>query len=107
MTLYSQKYQVEKWQKVMSTLNAWCKTSALKNAKGMIIRNYNIKDHLNFCGITECEIKATLDFKDSKHMFNFQKSHKRFFVFNPALKIILIIRLIELRNGELICLKTK
>ena len=107
MTLYSQKYQVEKWQKVMSTLNAWCKTSALKNAKGMIIRNYNIKDHLNFCGITECEIKATLDFKDSKHMFNFQKSHKRFFVFNPALKIILIIRLIELRNGELHLLKNE
>ena len=99
MTLYSQKYQVEKWQKVMITLNAWCKTSASKNATGMIIRNYNIKDHLNFCGITECDIKATLDFKDSKDMFNFQKSHKRFFVFNPALKVILIIRLIELRNG--------
>ena len=107
MTLYSQKYQVEKWQKVMITLNAWCKTSASKNATGMIIRNYNIKDHLNFCGITECDIKATLDFKDSKDMFNFQKSHKRFFVFNPALKVILIIRLIELRNGELHLLKNE
>ena len=98
--LQNQTSEVEIWQRVMSTLNAWCKTSGSEDATGLIIRNYNLKDHIYFCGITEDEIRDIPGFKDSKNMFSFQKSDERFLAFNTSLKIILIIRLVNLVEGE-------
>ena len=98
--LASQISEDEIWQRVMSTLNAWCKTSSRKDATGLIIRNYDLKNHIDFCGITGHEVKNTLGLKDSENMFSFQKNGERFLVFNPSLKIIFIIRLVEIQKGE-------
>ena len=99
--------KVETWQIVMSTLHAWCKFSSPNDAAGLIIRNYDLEDHLDFCGIKRQEIRDTLNFNDSVNMFDFQKNDQRFLVFNPSLKIILLIRLVELKKGELQMLKTE
>ena len=101
ITLTSKTCQVEIWQRAMSTLNGWCKCSSPKDATGLIIRNYDLKNHLEFRGITKDEIKNIQGFKNSGNIFSFQESDIRFFVFNPSLKIILIIRLVELREGDL------
>ena len=101
ITLHSQISQLKTWERVMSTLYSWCENSKPKDAIGLIVRNYDFKDHLNFCGTASDEIKDTLGFNNSADMFNFQESDTRFLVFNPSLKIILIIRLVELLDGEL------
>ena len=93
--------QVEIWARVLSTLYHWCISSSLKDATGLMIRNYNLKDHLYFRGTTEDEIKYTLGFSNSKNKFSFLESNERLFAFNPSLKIILIIRLVKLQKGEL------
>ena len=98
--LTSQTCEAEKWHGVMSTLKVWCKASSLKDANGLIIRNYDLKNHAYFCGITNHEIEDTLAFKDTKNIFNFQESDRRILAFNPSLKIIFIIRLVELDKGE-------
>ena len=98
--LQSQICQVEKWQRLMITLNDWCKTSSSEDATGLVIRNYDLRDHLNFRRVTENEIKDTLGFNNSANMFHFQESDTRFLVFNPSLKIILTIRLVELQKGD-------
>ena len=103
--LHSQICQVEKWQRLMMTLNDWCKSSSSKDDAGLIIRNYDLKEHLYFCGITKDEVKDTLGFSNSANIFDFQESDARFLVFNPSLKIILIIRLIELQQGDSTFLK--
>ena len=97
---HNQICQAEIWQRLMITLNNWCRKSNPKDATGLIIRNYDLKDHLYFRGIEEDEIKDTLRFISSAKMFDFQESDTRFLVFNPSLKIILIIRLIELQEGD-------
>ena len=97
ITLISQGCQNEIWQRPMMTLHEWCKTSCLKDATGLIIRNYDLKNHVHFCGITNDELVA---FKDSKNLFSFQESNKRILAFNPSLKVIFIIRLVELQEGE-------
>ena len=97
ITLISQGCQNEIWQRPMMTLHEWCKTSCLKDATGLIIRNYDLKNHVHFCGITNDELVA---FKDSKNLFSFQESNKRILAFNPSLKVIFIIRLVELQDGE-------
>ena len=101
VTLHSQSFQAEIWTTVLTTLNDWCKNSRPKDATGLIIRNYDLEDHFRFRGITEDEIKNTLGRNNSKNIFSFLQNDKRFFVFNPSLKIILIIRLVELQKGEL------
>ena len=100
ITLQNQICQGEIWPRVLRTLNDWCKISSPKDATGLIIRNYNLKDHLYFHGITDVEIKDTMGFNVSENMFSFQKNDKRFLAFNPSLKIILIIRLVELQFIE-------
>ena len=99
ITLQNQICQVEIWPRVLRTLNDWCKISSPKDATGLIIRNYDLKDHLYFHGITEGEINK-LGFSSSKNVFSFQENDKRFLAFNPSLKIILIIRLVELQFIE-------
>ena len=101
VALLSQITKVEKWETVMSILNDWCQSSSSKdNATGLIIRNYDLKDHSHFRRITENEIKDTLGFNNSANMFDFQESDARFLVFNPSLKIILVIRLVELQERD-------
>ena len=101
VALLSQIKKVEKWETVMSILNDWCQSSSSEDeATGLIIRKYDVKDHFDFRGITEDEIKDTLGLKSSANIFDFQKSDTRFLVFNPSLKIILIIRLVEIRKGD-------
>ena len=100
IVLASQTSEDEIWQRVMSTLNYWCKTSSQKDATGLIIRNYDLKNDIDFCGITSNEVKNTLGFKDSENMFRFQENGVRFLMFNPSLKIIFIIRLVEIQKGE-------
>ena len=89
------------WARAMSILNNWCKNSSPEDATGLIVRNYDLQDHFCLRGITEKEIKDTLGFNNSRNMFSFQENDKRLLAFNPSLKIIFIIRLIELRKGEL------
>ena len=101
VALLSQIRKVEKWKTVMSILNDWCQSSSSEDeATGLIIRKYDVKDHFDFRKITEDEIKDTLGLKSSTNIFNFQKSDARFLVFNPSLKNILIIRLVEIRKGD-------
>ena len=100
ITLTRQSCQLETWQRVMITLSDWCEILSPEDATGLIIRNYDLVDHLKFCGITEHKIKDTLEFNDSASTFNFQDSDTRFLIFNPSLKIILIIRLVELQEGD-------
>ena len=98
----NQACPIEIWQKAMSTLNDWCKsTSSSEDAIGLVIRNYDLKNHIYFCGITNHELRDTLAFKNSKNMFNFQENGGRILAFNPSRKIILIIRLVELQQGDL------
>ena len=97
ITLISEACQIKMWQRAMITLYEWCKTSSLNYATGLIIRNYDLKNHIYFCGITNDELVA---FKDSENTFSFQESDKRILVFNPSLKVIFIIRLVELQEGE-------
>ena len=105
IALHRQVCQIETWERVMNTLNAWCKWLSPNDATGLIIRNYDIKNHFGFRQIKEDEIQEKLTFKNSKSMFSFQESDKRFLVFNPSLQVIIIIRLVELLEGELKLLK--
>ena len=47
--------QLKPWQNVMSTLKKWCENSNSdqEHTTGIIIRNYNLKDHLDFCKVTD------------------------------------------------------
>ena len=61
------------WENILNTLKHWCagsNSSRGKNnqddAPGLIIRNYNLKNHLNFCGITYDEIKTVLTSRSLK-----------------------------------------
>ena len=99
--------QGETWESAINTLRDWCAISNSGQAKniqedaiGLIIRNYNLKSHLNFCGITDDKIKALLTFKDFDKMENVTK----FLVFNPAEKIMLTIRMVKSQDhGQLKC----
>ena len=58
--------QGKPWQNVMSTLKKWCENSNSDNGKqtddatGIIIRNYDIKNHLDFCKVTDYAKKKML-----------------------------------------------
>ena len=83
----------------------WCANSNSGNegyATGFIIRNYDLQNHLKFCGIADDEIKASLIFKNLEKKFNALKNTQRFLVFNPSEKIILTILMSRSRNhGQL------
>ena len=97
--------QSEPWQEVINTLKCWCGNSNSGNegdATGLITRNYDLENHLNFCGIADDEIKASLIFKSLEKNFKALKNTQRFFVFNPSEKIILIIQIARSKNyGQL------
>ena len=74
----------------------WCVSSNSWNegdATGLIIRNYDLINHLNFCGVTNDEIEATSIFKTLEKKCKGLKNRDRFLVFNPTKKIILIIQM--------------
>ena len=89
------------WGNVINTLINWCvfsNTGQAKNdvgdATGLIVRNYDLKNHLNFCGITNDEIKAFLICKSfEKEKNETLENVEKLLVFNPSEKIILIIRM--------------
>ena len=56
IALHRQVCQIETWERVMNTLNAWCKWLSPNDATGLIIRNYDIKNHFGFRQIKEDEI---------------------------------------------------
>ena len=86
-------------------MKCWCRNSNSGNegdATGLIIKNYYLENHLNFCGIADDEIKASLIFKSLEKNFKALKNTQRFFVFNPSEKIILIIQIARSKNyGQL------
>ena len=98
------------WQNVMSTLKKWCENSNSDSVKpkddatGIIIRNYDLKNHLDFCKVTDDTKKNCLPFllKYSEGKFKFHENDQRFLVFNPSEKIILVIRMVDAqKSGEL------
>ena len=102
--------QEKPWQNVMGTLKEWCKNSdsasveQKHDATGIIIRNYDLKDHLDFCGIADEAKKICLPFllKHSEGKFKFNENDQRFLVFNPSEKIILVIRMVNVQQkGEI------
>ena len=106
------------WQNVMSTLKEWCKNpnpdsgKQTDDATGIIIRKYDLKDHLDFCKVADESKQSCLPFllKYSKGKFKLHENDQRFLVFNPSEKIILVIRIVdaqqsgELKNEALLCI---
>ena len=92
--------QGKPWKSAINTLRDWCAISNSSQAIGLIIRNYNLKNNLNFCAITDDKIKAFLTFKGFDKMENVTE----ILGFNPAEKIILTIRMVESQHhGQLKC----
>ena len=98
--------QGKPWQNVMSTLKKWCEDSNSDNAKddntGIIIRNYDLKNHLDFCKVADESKKNCLPFLLKYSSGKFNENNHRFLVFNPSEKIVLVIRMVEAQHrGEL------
>ena len=97
------------WEKAIQILIVWCAISNSGDAKnnqedatGLIFRNYNLKNHLNFCGITDDNIKSIFKFKNFEEKLKTQENIQKFLVFNPSEKVILIIRMVESKHqGQL------
>ena len=84
------------WEGIINTLKYWCENSSpgnKENATGLIIRNYDLKNHLVFCGMTDDEIKKFSTCQSFEKKMNTTEKNQRFLVFNPSEKIILIIRM--------------
>ena len=90
---------------VVNTLKKWCENSCSPSdidnkggASGIIIRNYNLEDHLKFCEATDYEALR----KHSEGKFQVNENDQRFLVFNPSQKNILGIRLVDAQQcGQL------
>ena len=97
------------WENTINTLIDWCAFSNrgqaknnLGNATGLIIRNYDLKNHLNFCGITDDEIQAFLTKKTLRKKLKNLENIEKILVFNPLEKIILTIRIVgSQHHGQL------
>ena len=111
--------QGKPWENVMRTLKKWCENSNSASGKGneddatgIIIRNYDLKDHLDFCKVTDNEKKDCLPllFNNFETIFKLHENDQRFLVFNPSEKIILVIRMVdaqqsgELKNETYLCI---
>ena len=84
------------WEGIINTLKHWCENSSPSNkgnAAGLIIRNYDLKNHLIFCGITADKIKNFSTYQSFEKKMKTTEKNQRFLVFNPSEKIILIIRM--------------
>ena len=90
-------------KEVINTLKYWCANSnscTKGDATGLIIRNHDLINHLNFCGVTNDEIEAISIFKILKKKCKALKNFDRFLVFNLAKKIILIIQMSNSKDRE-------
>ena len=107
------------WQKAISTLKNWCKKSYSDNATynkddatGIIVRNYDLENHVKFCKVTDQEKEHCLRllFKDFGKKFKLYENDQRFLVFNPLEKVLLVILMVdakqstELKNEALLCI---
>ena len=90
------------WERAMTILKTWCKSSCLNNPLGLIVRNYDLKSHLYFCGISSKDIKKILNIKVKrfKKILEFLENSERMIVFNPSQNIILVIHLVEVEKGN-------
>ena len=100
--------QGKPWLIVMSTLKKWCENSNSNNveptdhATGIIIRNYDLINHLDFCKVTDESKENCLPLLLKYSEGEFNENNQRFLVFNPSEKIILVIRMVDVqRRGEL------
>ena len=87
----------------MNILKYWCENSNLGNegdATGLIIRNYDLQNHVKFCGIADDEIKAISISESLEKKYKPLKTTQRFLVFNTSEKIILVIRMARSKNHE-------
>ena len=111
--------QDKPWQRAISTLKNWCKKSHSDNATynkddatGIIVRNYDLENHVKFCKVTDEEQEHCLRllFKDFGNKFKLHENDQRFLVFNPSEKVLLVIRMVdakqiaELKNEALLCI---
>ena len=81
----------------------WCENSNSGNkgeAAGLIIRNYDLQNHLNFCGIADDEIKAILISKSLEKNYKALRNTQRFLIFNHSEKIIIIVRMVRSKNHD-------
>ena len=73
--------QGKPWEDIINTLQSWCANSNVGNkgdAAGLIIRNYDLKNHLNFCGITDDEIKNISSFQSFEKKMRQRKTIRTF-----------------------------
>ena len=82
------------WENAINTLKDWCAFSNtgqtktdVGDATGLIIRNYDIKNHINFCGITDDEIKAFLTCKSFEKKIRPSKILKKFWYLTQQRKL--------------------
>ena len=66
------------------TLKKWCNYS--QDKLGLIVANYDIKDHLFFLGVTESLLRHTLSIKE------FPENQERLIAFNSSQRVIFVIR---------------
>ena len=95
--------QGKPWEGVINTLQYWCANSKPDNKgdpTGLIIRNYDLKNLLNFSGVTDDEIKNFSTFQDFEKKIKSMENNQRFLVFNPSEKTILIIRMAGSEHHE-------
>ena len=71
----------------INTLQKWCSLS--QNSLGLIVRKYDIMNHLKFLGATETKLREMLSIKV------FPKDKEQLFVFNACEKIIFIIHFVS------------
>lgn len=82
----------------------WCKKSHSDNATynkddatGIIVRNYDLENHVKFCKVTDQEKEHCLRllFKDFGKKFKLYENDQRFLVFNPLEKVLLVILMVD------------
>lgn len=102
LTTLNRLEQGEMWERAMTILKTWCKSSCLNKPLGLIVRNYDLKSHLYFCGISSKDIKKILNIKVKrfKKILEFLENSERMIVFNPSQNIILVIHLVEVEKGN-------
>ena len=74
------------WNEVINLeiMRQWCSIS--NSGLGLIIPNYNIVDHLKFCGISKPHLQRVLGVR------GIQRNNKRLLIFNASWKVLVTIR---------------
>ena len=102
LTTLNQLKQGEMSEKAVTILKTWCKNSCLNNPLGLISRNYDLKSHLDFCGVSRKDVKKILNVKVKRFnkILEFLENSERLIVFNPSQNILLIIHLTKVEKGN-------